>query len=193
MTFTNVLRPAIARGRGNLLYDALLVVGGSAVIALFAQIVIPLPFSPVPITGQTFAILLIAALLGGVRGGLSTLLYLMQGMAGSPFFAAGTAGIARLVGPTGGYLIGFVVAAFVVGLLAQQGWNRRVGSTALAMLVGNVIIYAFGLAWLAHFVGAGQVISLGLLPFIPGDLLKLALAAFALPAGWKFLRWRGKV
>ena len=193
MTFINVLRPAIVRDRGNLLYDALLVVGGSAFIALLAQVVIPLPFSPVPITGQTFAILLIAALFGGVRGGLSTLLYLMQGMAGSPFFAAGTAGIARLAGPTGGYLIGFVAAAFVVGLLAQRGWDHKVGSAALAMLVGNVIIYAFGLAWLTHFVGTENVVSLGLLPFIPGDLLKLALAAFALPAGWKFLRWRGKV
>ncbi len=192
MTFVDVLRPAIARNRVGLLYDVTLVVIGSVFIALFARVIVPLPFSPVPITGQTFAVLLVGVLLGSRRGGLGVLLYLLEGVAGFPFFAGGTGGLAHLAGPTGGYLIGFVVAAFTVGLLAEQGWDRRVWSTALAMLIGNTIIYAFGLPWLGHFVGAGKVFSLGLLPFIPGDLFKLGLAAITLPAGWKFLEWLGK-
>ena len=192
MTFADVLRPPIAHRRVGLLYDAMLVVAASAFIALLAQVAIPLPFSPIPITGQTFAVLLVGALLGGTRGALAILLYLVEGTVGLPVFAGGGAGFARLAGPTGGYLIGFIAAAFVVGLLAKRGWDRRVWSTALAMLVGNVLIYAFGLPRLAHFVGGEKVFHLGLYPFVVGDLLKLALAALALPAGWKLLGWLGK-
>jgi len=193
MTFADVLRPSAAQRWTGLLYDAAAIALGSAFIALLAQVAIPLPFSPVPITGQTFAVLLVGALLGRARGGLSVLLYLLEGAAGLPVFAGGTAGLARLLGPTGGYLVGFVVAAAVVGFLAQRGWDRKVGSTALAMLVGNAFIYLFGLPWLAHFVGAEKAVSLGLLPFIPGDLVKLALAALSLPLGWKLLGRLGKV
>ena len=193
MTLADVLRPAIARNRAGLLYDLLLPAAGSIFIALFARVAIPLPFSPVPITGQTFAVLLVGALLGSRRGGLAVLLYLLEGAAGLPFFAGGAGGLARLAGPTGGYLIGFVAAAFAVGLLAERGWDRRVWSTAAAMFVGNAIIYAFGLLWLGRFVGAGKVFSLGLTPFIPGDLLKLGMAAITLPAGWKLLGRLGRV
>ncbi len=192
MTFVDVLRPEIARNRVGLLYDAVVVAAGSVLIALFARVAIPLPFSPVPITGQTFAVLFIGALLGSRKGGMAVILYLLEGIAGLPFFAGGSGGLTRLAGPTGGYLIGFVVAAFAVGLLAERGWDRRPGSTALAMLIGNAIIYAFGLPWLGRFVGWGNVLSLGLLPFIPGDLFKLALAAITLPMGWKFLGRLGK-
>ena len=192
VTFADVLRPAIAHRRVGLLYDAMLVMVASAFIALLAQVAIPLPFSPVPITGQTFAVLLVGALLGGVRGSLAISLYLMEGTIGLPVFAGGGAGLARLAGPTGGYLIGFIAAAFVVGLLAKRGWDRRIWSTALAMLVGNVLIYAVGLPRLAQFVGSERALSLGLYPFVIGDLLKLAVAAAALPAGWKLLGWLGK-
>lgn len=192
MTFADVLRPAVARTRVGLLYDVVLIAAGSVFIALLARVAIPLPFSPVPITGQTFAVLLVGALLGSRRGGVVVILYLLEGVGGLPFFADGTGGLARLAGPTGGYLVGFVVAAFAVGLLAKRGWDRRVWSTAAAMLVGNIIIYAFGLLWLERFVGAERVFSLGLLPFIPGDLFKLTLAAIILPAGWKLLGWLGK-
>ena len=193
MTFADVVRPAIAYRRVGLLYDVMLVMVGSAFIALFAQVAIPLPHTPVPLTGQTFAVLLVGALLGSARGCLAVLLYLFEGVIGLPVFAGGAFGLARLVGPTGGYLVGFVAAAFLVGLLAKRGWDRRVWSSALAMLLGNGVIYAFGLAWLAHVVGPEKAFSLGLYPFIPGDFIKLGLAAVALPAGWKLLRWFGKV
>ncbi|HIQ00109.1 TPA: biotin transporter BioY [Candidatus Bipolaricaulota bacterium] len=173
-------------------YEAGLVVGGSLLIALSARLVVPLPFSPVPITGQTFGVLLVGALLGGWRGGLSVFLYLLQGLAGLPVFAGGATGLARFAGPTGGYLMGFLPAAVVVGILAQRGWDRKVWTTAVAMGVGNALIYAFGLPWLARFVGPERALPLGLAPFIPGDLVKLALAALALPAGWRFLRWLGR-
>jgi biotin transport system substrate-specific component len=97
-----------------------------------------------------------------------------------------------LVGPTGGYLVGFVIAAYVVGLLAERGWDRRVETTLVAMLLGNGVIYVFGLAWLAIFVGAGKALLLGLFPFIAGDLAKLSVAALLLPTGWRLLGLREK-
>jgi biotin transport system substrate-specific component len=185
-TYADVLRPS-TRLKG-LVYDAALVVGGSLFVALCARITIPLPFSPVPLTGQTLGVLLAGALLGSRRGGLSLLVYLAEGAAGLPVFAAGdTAGIARLAGPTGGYLVGFVVAAYVTGLLAERGWDRKAGNTLLAMLLGNTIIYACGLLRLAGFVGLERTLTLGLFPFVPGDLLKLALATSLLPLGWRVL------
>lgn len=192
MTFADVLRPAIAQRRVGLLYDAMLVMGGSALVALLAQVVIPLPFSPVPLTGQTFAVLLVGMLLGSARGSLAVLVYLMEGAAGLPVFSGGGAGLVRLAGPTGGYLVGFLFAAFVVGFLAKRGWDRSVWRAGLAMLVGNALIYAVGLPWLSHFVGTQRVLLLGLYPFVVGDCVKLVLAALALPAGWKLLRWFGK-
>lgn len=185
-TYVDLLRPA---GRSKALaYDATLVLAGSLFIAVSAQLALRLPFSPVPITGQTLAVLLTGALLGSRRGALSALAYLGEGLAGLPVFAGGAAGAAPLLGPTGGYLAGFVAAAYVTGRLAERGWDRRAGTVALAMLLGNVLLYAPGLAWLARFVGADKALALGLYPFIAGDLLKIALAASLLPLGWKLLR-----
>ncbi len=164
--------------------DFMLILVGSLVVALSAQISVPLPFSPVPVTGQTFGVLLVGALLGSRRGALSLLAYLGEGALGLPVFAGGTGGLVRLAGPTGGYLLGFVAAAFLVGRLCERGWDQRLLTAGAAMLVGNAIIYLFGLPWLARFVGPDKVLALGLLPFIPGDLLKLTLAALALPGGW---------
>jgi biotin transport system substrate-specific component len=165
---------------------------GSWLIALSAQVAIPLPFSPVPVTGQTLAVLLVGALLGSRRGSLAVLAYIAQGLAGLPVFAGGALGMARLLGPTGGYLVGFAAAAFLVGLLAERGWDRRVLTTAAAMILGNLVIYAIGALWLAPFVGGlEQALATGVLPFIPGDLVKIVAAALLLPAGWKLLRWSG--
>jgi len=175
------------------LHQVLLLVGFSWLVAAAARVSIPLPWSEVPVTGQTFAVLLTGAALGSRRGALSLLLYLAQGAAGLPVFAFVAryggygGGIARLLGPTGGYLAGFVVAAFVVGWLAERGWDRRLLTAALAMAVGNAIVYLFGLPWLARFVPADRLLISGLIPFIPGDLTKLILAALALPAAWRLV------
>ncbi len=164
--------------------EVLLILSGSLLVGLMAQIAISLPFTPVPITGQTFGVLLVGALLGSRRGALALGLYLLEGIAGLPVFAGGTGGPARLLGPTGGYLLGFVAAAGVTGWLCERGWDRRVFTAALAMLVGNIVIYLFGLPWLALFVGPEKALMMGLWPFIPGDALKLTLAALALPSAW---------
>jgi biotin transporter BioY len=165
--------------------DLILVLGGSWLVALLAQLEIGI--GPVPVTGQTLGVLLVGALLGSRLGAASMIAYLVQGAMGLPFFAGGAAGAAYLVGATAGYLAGFVVAAFVVGWLAERGWDRRMGTAVLAMLIGNVIIYAFGLAWLSRFTGLEAVLSAGLIPFIPGDIIKIIIAAGLLPLGWKIL------
>ncbi|MCL4394964.1 MAG: biotin transporter BioY [Chloroflexi bacterium] len=170
-------------------YDAGLVIGGSILLALSAQVAIPLPFSPVPVTAQTLVVLLIGATYGSRRAAACLIAYLAEGVAGLPVFAAGGAGFVHLLGPTGGYLAGFLAAAFVTGLLAEHGWDRRVATSLLAMLVGNVVIYAFGLAWLGRFVPIGQIAALGLLPFMPGDLAKTAVGTLLLPLGWKLTGW----
>lgn len=180
---------AVALVPDRLLSRALLAVGGTLLLALSAQVAVPLPFSPVPVTGQTFAVLLIGAALGARLGAATVLLYLAEGVAGLPVFTPGaTVGFARLAGPTGGYLAGFVVAAFVVGLLAERGWDRRVGTAALAMLAGEAVIYAIALPSLARFVPAERLLDAGLWPFVAGDLYKLALAALALPVAWRIAR-----
>jgi biotin transport system substrate-specific component len=186
-TYADVLRPT-ARGLA-LAYDASLVLGGSLLVALTAQIAVRLPFSPVPITAQTLAVLLVGALLGSRRGAWSMLAYLGQGLIGLPVFATGASGPAYVLGPTGGYLLGFVAAAYLTGWLAERGWDRRIGTALLAMLIGNAAIYALGLPWLSIYAGT-HTLALGLLPYLAGDALKLALAAAALPGGWRLLRSR---
>ena len=177
---------AISLAPDSLVSKLALVIGGSVVIALSAQLRIDLPFSPVPVTGQTFAVLLVGAALGSRLGLASVVAYLAEGGAGAPVFAGGTSGPAILIGPTGGYLAGFALAAFLVGRFAERGWDRQLATAVPAMLVGEVAIYALGLPWLARFVG-GQVIAAGLAPFIVGDLYKLVLAAVALPVAWRIV------
>ena len=173
------------------IYDAALVVAGAVAIALCTQIAIGYP---VPITGQTFAVLMVGVLLGSRRGAVCVLTYLAAGMAGLPVFSYGKAGLAAMLGPTGGYLLGFVAAAYVVGRLAERGWDRHAATTVLAMVLGNLAIYACGLIWLSFFAGAlgGRgVLAVGLYPFLLGDLLRIALAAMLLPSGWRLLRFFG--
>ena len=168
----------------GLIKEVLQILGFSAIVGLTAQITIPLPFTPVPITGQTLGVLLTGAVLGSVRAPLSLLSYLGIGALGVPVFA-------RTGGPaTWGYLVGFVFAAFVVGWLAERGWDRTIGRSLLAMLIGNIVLYVPGLFWLATFVGADKAIPLGLLPFIPGDIIKLLLAAAVLPSAWALFQRR---
>lgn len=172
-----------------LLRDLGLIVLFSLLTAASARIAFPLPFTPVPVTGQTFGVLLTGALLGGWRGFGAMLLYLAEGLAGLPVFAPGKAtGLAALAGPTGGYLIAFPLAALVVGLLAERGWDRTPGRVLLAMAAGSAVIYLHGAVYLTRFVG-GPVAAVvqGILPFLPGDALKAALAAGLLPLGWRLM------
>ena len=185
-TYADILRPRTRYM--TWLYDLTLVVGGSLLIALSARITFFLPFSPVPVTAQTFAVLLIGTLLGSVRGSVSILLYLAQGMAGFPVFAAGGAGVAYFLGYTGGYLLGFVAGAALTGLLAERGWDRRIMTTLAAMFLGTGAIYTAGLAWLWLFIRAESVLTIWLYPFLPGEVIKIAAAALLLPQGWKLLR-----
>jgi len=183
----------VAFPRAGALRDILLVTGASLVTALAAQIAIPVPGSPVPITGQTFAVLLSGMLLGPRRAFLAQALYLAEGAAGLPVFAGGAAGLARILGPTGGYLIAFPFAAALTGVLAARGWDRRFVTTLAAMLLGSAVIFAVGLLGLARFVPAPQVLAAGLLPYLPGDLLKATLAALAFPPAWRRLHDRGGI
>jgi len=169
--------------------SAALVVGFSLLTALAAQVVIPLPWTPVPITGQTFAVLLTGALLGSRLGALAMILYLIEGVSGLPFFYAGGSGAQHLLfSPTSGYLLSYPVAAFVVGLLAERGWDRRFLSAAAAMTLGSLVILLGGWAWLARFVNPAAAFQAGVAPFLIGDVIKLALAAAVLPSGWAILR-----
>lgn len=185
-TIADVLTPVVWRRRetARLLLDTVAVLAGSALVALTAQLAIPLPFTPVPITAQTFAVLLVGAVLGSRRGALAMAVYLAQGAAGLPVFSGGACCLPWLLGPTAGYLWSYPLAAFIVGALAERGWDRTLPRAGLAMLAGNAVIYLVALPWLALYVGYGQVLAAGLFPFIPGDLVKVALAAAVLPGAW---------
>lgn len=181
---------SIAAGRVSeagltMAHKVALVIGGSILLALSAHIKVP--FYPVPVTMQTMLVLMIGMAFGPRLGFATIMAYLAQGAMGLPVFAGG-AGLAYMAGPTGGYLFGFAVAAIVTGLLAEKGWGKSVGSTALAMVIGNIVIYAFGVTYLSSIVGGfDKAIQFGLAPFIYGDLLKIVIATAALPLAWKYL------
>ena len=169
---------------GTLVRDALLVIGGAAFVGLFAQISIPVAGSPVPVTGQTFAALTVGAALGLQRGGAALLLYLVAGMVGMPWFADHSSGFSM---PSFGYIIGFVLAAALVGAIANRGGDRNPVPTVGTMLVGNVIIYAIGvpyLMWNLH-IGLGTAWDIGMKNYLFGDALKILLAAGCLPLAWR--------
>lgn len=166
-----------------------LICAGALLVAALAQVRIPLPFTPVPITGQTFAVLLVGAALGSKRGFAALLTYLGMGAAGLPFFAGGASGVSHLLGSTAGYLVGFVVAAWLVGWLAERGLERRLPQAVLVFLAGEAVIYLFGVTWLAVVLGSLQkAILAGFLPFLIGDAVKVIAAALALPAAWRLAR-----
>jgi biotin transport system substrate-specific component len=179
--------------RNSALVNLALVGMGSLLIALLAQVRIMLPFTPVPVTGQTLGVLLIAAALGSRLGAATVALYIAEGALGLPFFAGGGSGVAYILGPTGGYLAGFVAAAFVVGALAEKGFDRRWFTALPAFLAGQGIIYLLGVSWLALYVGWERSLAAGLVPFVLGDAIKALAAALALPSAWALVRaWQGK-
>jgi biotin transporter BioY len=166
-----------------------LILAFSLLTALAAQVAIPLPGTLVPLTGQTFAVLLTGALLGSRLGALAMIAYLIEGASGLPFFYAGSGGVQHLLlSPTSGYLLSYPLAAFVVGLLAERGWDKRFLTAAAAMLLGSVVILMGGWAWLARFMSPASAFNTGVAPFLIGDLIKIALAAAVLPSGWAILR-----
>jgi biotin transport system substrate-specific component len=173
------------RVRSSVLTDAALISLFAVVTAGSAQISIPLPFTPVPLTLQNFAVLLTGAALGARRGMLSMALYLVIGALGAPAFAGGAHGADRLLCPSGGYLLSYPFVAALIGVLAARGWDRSRLKMTAAMLVGSMAIYTCGVLWLSRFVGGvGPAIVKGMLPFIPGDLLKVAAASFLIPGAW---------
>ncbi len=190
-TIVDYVLPERSSRSVNLLKDGLLVVGSSLLMALFARVSIPLPFTPVPITLQTLGVMLIGAALGSRRGALAMLLYLAEGAAGLPVFAGGAGGFFYLLAaPSAGYLWSYPIAAGVVGLLCERGLDRSFRTSLLAMLPGSLIIYAIGVPWLANIVhiGLDKAFVLGMLPFIPGDILKVLVAAALLPSTWSIVR-----
>ena len=181
--------------------NALMIATGVALITLSAQIVIPLPFTPVPITGSTFGVLFTSALLGFRRSLATVGIYLLLGIVGLPVFAEWGSGLAKFVslidgtlvlGARGGYLIGFLLAGGLVGRLAELGWDRHIGGSVAAMFLGNVVIYVCGVPWLmaALNVNLATALELGVYPFLVGDVIKLAIAAALLPAGWWLVKRR---
>lgn len=182
LTFCEVFRPkahvsAIA-------YDLVVILAGSVLLALSAQV--SFWIGPVPVTGQTFAVLMLAAMMGPYRSTAAVLMYLAQGAAGLPVGASGAFGAAWLFGPTAGYLFGFIPASCIVGYLAQRRWDRGIMTTIAAMVMGNACIYVCGLAWLTFMVD--NTLKIGLYPFLIGDVVKIVLAAVMLPTVWKTVK-----
>ncbi|MEO1226793.1 MAG: biotin transporter BioY [Pseudomonadota bacterium] len=189
MKSNDTLVQTLPIGGNAALRNIMLAVVGS--LALWLSAKIQVPFYPVPMTMQTFVVLVIGMAFGWRLGGATILLYLAEGAVGLPVFA-GTPergiGLAYMMGPTGGYLVGFFFSALVVGWLAERGWDRRVIPTLAAMVAGTAIIFALGVLWLGAFIGWDQpVLDLGLVPFLPGAAFKIALAAAVLPAIWRLV------
>jgi biotin transport system substrate-specific component len=182
------LRLAVLPRRG-LLAEALVVLAGAGLIAASAVVSIPLPFTPVPVTGSTFGVLLVGAGLGTSRGASAAMLYALAGIAGAPVFAGGAHGWAVITGASGGYIVAYPFAAALAGFLAERRWDRRFSSAIGAVLTGNVVFYLFGLPWLAAVAGTNleKTFELGLYPFVAGDMVKLYLAAALLPTAWRLV------
>jgi biotin transport system substrate-specific component len=162
------------------LKEVAVILGASIIIALFAPISIRLPFTPVPIATQAHVILLLSCFLGSKRAALAVLTFLFQGAVGLPVFAGGSAGIFCLAGPSGGYLLGYVAAAFVTGFLMERMTNRSPAKAFAAMGIGNLIVFLFGLSWLSRFIGWESAFLLGMVPFLIGDMAKLLIATTTL-------------
>jgi biotin transport system substrate-specific component len=189
---TSISLPRAVAGRlegSSLVRGALVVATGTLILALSAQVAIPIPFSPVPMTLQPLALLLIGAAFGSVRAAITATLYLLEGAAGLPVFAQGHGGIAVLMGPTAGYLLAFPLAAAIAGFAADRGWTKRPLSTLPAMALSLAVIHAGGWSWLTAAMGLGPAVAfaVGVAPFLIGDAVKIALVVVLLPAAEKIV------
>jgi biotin transport system substrate-specific component len=173
------------RIQSNIVIETILIIAGVAFLAILAQTRVYLGFSPVPLTGQTLAVLLIGYLYGFKRGITTVLLYLVLGIFGFPVFSGGSFGPAHLLGPTGGYLAGFILSVAFIGYISDRGWFSGLARVFFVFLLGNAIIYLAGLPVLSLYVGGNNSIQLGLLPFLVGDLIKIILATGIVQAARK--------
>ena len=173
--------------RANLITDVLLVLAGTGLSAASAQLSVKLPFTPVPITGQTFAVVLVGASLGSLRGTASATVYLWLGVAGAPIYAHHASGWDVITNASGGYIVGFVLAAAAAGFLAERGWDRNFVTCGAAMIAGHVAISLSGVVWLAILFGTTKAIDIGLVPFLASSALKTALATAAMPLIWRIV------
>jgi biotin transport system substrate-specific component len=169
----------------SLISKALLALVGSMIVAVAAHISVPM--LPVPMTLQTLAVLAIGATFGARLGAATLALYALEGAAGLPVFAPVADGYPGIMGPTGGYIIGFILAAGLIGYLVEQGWGRNVGKLFLACLAGAAVLYVPGLLWLGSYVGAEKVFEYGFAPFVMGDIVKAAVVALGVPAAWSLV------
>lgn len=169
-----------------------LILTGTVFLAVMAQIAFPIPGSPVPFTGQTLGVLLLGTAYGAGLGASTIAFYLLMGMAGAPIFSSGTSGIERIVGPTGGYLVGMLISSLVLGALAGRKWDQKIKTVIPTMIIGNLIIFAIGLLWLNQYTGQSWLWTFekGFTPFIFGEIIKIAIASTALPAVWKYVAKR---
>ena len=169
-----------------------LILTGTVFLAVMAQIAFPIPGSPVPFTGQTLGVLLLATAYGAGLGASTVAFYLLIGMAGAPIFSSGTSGIERIVGPTGGYLVGMFISSLVLGALAGRKWDQKIKTVIPTMIIGNLIIFAIGLLWLNQYTGQSWLWTFekGFTPFIFGEIIKIAIASTALPAVCKYVATR---
>jgi biotin transport system substrate-specific component len=175
--------------QSTLLTKAAFVAGGTLLLGALAQVSIPIPGSPVPVTGQTLGVLLIGTTYGASLGLFTFATYLLAGIAGAPVFAGASFGFEKIAGATGGYLIGMLISTYVLGFLADRHLDQRFKTSLPTMLIGTVIIFTFGLLWLAHFTGKDWAwsVNAGLTPFIFGEVLKIVIAGTSLPVAWRFV------
>jgi biotin transport system substrate-specific component len=185
LTIPSVVTERVVRGR--VATDLLLIAGASMLIAIAAQVNVMIPFTPVPLTLQPLAVLLIGVTLGATRGSAAAALYLLEGISGMPVFTNGGAGLIWLAGPTGGYLLSYPLAAGVAGYISERGWGSNILRATAGMLAALAIIFAGGWSWLAVQVGAQQAWMLGVAPFIIADMVKVAIGAAVLPTAQKYI------
>jgi biotin transport system substrate-specific component len=169
-----------------------LILGGTIFLAAMAQISFPIPGSPVPFTGQTLGVLLLGTAYGASLGFSTVAFYLLMGIAGAPIFASGSHGFEKIAGATGGYLVGMLISSLVLGALAGRKWDQKIKTVIPTMIIGNVIIFTFGLFWLHQYSGQSWswTIDKGLTPFILAEFIKIAIASTALPAVWRLVAKR---
>ena len=185
---TATLRGALI-SRSTVSTQIALVVGGTAFLALMAQIAVPVPGSPVPVTGQTLGALLLGSAYGASLGFTTFATYLLVGFIGAPVFASGAHGLSRITGATGGYLVGMLLASLITGYLAGRKWDQKIFTVIPTMLIGDLVIFSAGLIWLHHSLHAtwATTFKFGFTPFIVGEVIKIAIASTAMPTLWRFV------